>query len=245
MSLDVVDAAEFTRAADQSTWWLFHHSRMSMDISPTQFAGLQAHAEYYARAMFEDTSRTLAEDPAKPLRTKDPSWSPLVDFERIDLDGGPAVRSVHRMVCRAGREMMMGHLLVPLEDGLFEARVLTVDMRTGYRESALMLQFAEQDNAPPGLPGAQHRVRHPRGHLGHRAGTRGTVPARAAADAQNPALQRRIGEASWDSTNSNGPSSPRHQKCVFVADSACLHRRLSHQPSRWGHSPHLASRLRR
>lgn len=35
---------------------------------------------------------------------------------------------------------------VPLEDGLFEARVLTADTLTGYRESALMLQFAEQDN---------------------------------------------------------------------------------------------------
>ena len=138
-------SAELVGGEPAEKWWLFHWPGRRFDLSTEHWDDLRAHAEHHARAMFEVAfaGQDHPQD-AKP-RTADPSWSPLVDFERIELDGAAALQSVHRMVYDAGRDVMLGHLLVPLSSGLFEARVLTVDTMTGVRESALMLVFADQE----------------------------------------------------------------------------------------------------
>ncbi|MGC4119448.1 MAG: hypothetical protein QM765_33750 [Myxococcales bacterium] len=49
------------------------------------------------------------------------------------------LRTLHRMAYEHGLEVVMGHLLVPVRDGLFEVRVLAADQMTGYRESVLTI----------------------------------------------------------------------------------------------------------
>lgn len=62
-----------------------------------------------------------------------------MDVEFLKIGGASALRTVHRMSYEPGNEMIMGHFLVPLRRGLFEARVVSIDQLTGYRESALFL----------------------------------------------------------------------------------------------------------
>jgi len=86
------------------------------------------------------------EDGAQP-RTAG-GWSPMVDFERIEIGGAAALRSTHRMIQRPGREVVLGHWLVPLASGLFEARVVTADTMTGVRETALLTLWSQQEETP-------------------------------------------------------------------------------------------------
>jgi hypothetical protein len=76
----------------------------------------------------------------------------MVDVEHLLVDGQPALRTVHRLVYRADREQVMGHLLVPLAKGLFEISVLANDSPVGHRESMLALA---------GLPKAAPRRERP------------------------------------------------------------------------------------
>lgn len=140
-------SAEVVAGDPALKWWLFHWPGRRMDLSAEHFEHLRAHAEHHARDMFELTfAQQDNPEGAQPRTAR--GWSPLVDFERIDLDGTTALRSVHRMLQRPGREIMLGHLLVPLASGLFEARVVTADTMTGVRETALMMLFSQQDGKP-------------------------------------------------------------------------------------------------
>lgn len=58
----------------------------------------------------------------------------FISCERVTVDGAPALSILHRMALEPGREILMGHLLVPTGAGLFEARWLTRDDATGGRE---------------------------------------------------------------------------------------------------------------
>ena len=140
-------SAEVVAGDPALKWWLFHWPGRRMDLSSEHFEHLRAHAEHHARDMFEVAFAQQDNDEGAEPRTAS-GWSPLVDFERIELDGTAALRSVHRMIQRPGREIMLGHLLVPLASGLFEARVVTADTMTGVRETALMMLFSQQDGKP-------------------------------------------------------------------------------------------------
>jgi hypothetical protein len=107
--------------------------------------------ELRARAIFEqDFVANAAPDPASAARaprTADPTWSPMVDVEHLLVDGQPALRTVHRRVYQPDREQIMGHLMVPLAQGLFEISVLANDSPVGPRES--MLALASLPKAAP------------------------------------------------------------------------------------------------
>jgi hypothetical protein len=131
--------------ADGVEWWLFFEPGVHLDLAPAHHGDLAAALEHYGRAMFEqlhedgrDADADAEADRDRRPRTADPSWSTMVDIEPVTLDTAPALRTVHRMAYEPGREVVMGHLLVPLRRGLFEIRVLASDSLTGVREALLV-----------------------------------------------------------------------------------------------------------
>ena len=127
--------AELFDEVERLTWLLSFGVGHHLDVGPfdddADNAGVRARLEAYARQMFNVVFAQLHHDDPAPQtgsaaspRTADPSWSPLIDVEHEAVGGVPALRTVHRMAYEPGREVVMGHLLVPLKDGLFEARVL-------------------------------------------------------------------------------------------------------------------------
>lgn len=133
---DRYDAGPIPDHDHEVWWWFLFRVGLRLDLTAQREQQLRRAAHDFAKGMFEQTSRH--HDPAAPLRSTDPDWSPLIDLERIEVKGAPALRLIHRMIYQPGRETIMGHLLVPLRTGLVEARVLTVDTFTGTRESVLM-----------------------------------------------------------------------------------------------------------
>jgi hypothetical protein len=118
---------------DGVVYHLFYFPDLHMVFRP----GLEEVMARHARRLFDEAFVNNGGKGQK--RTDDPEWSPLVEVESLDL-GAPALRSVHRMLYQHGREMTMGHLLVPLAEGLFETRVIAMDQQTGFRESVLLIQ---------------------------------------------------------------------------------------------------------
>jgi hypothetical protein len=78
-------------------------------------------------------------------RTADASWSPVIEVERDEL----GLDVLHRMQYEPGRESVMGHTLVPVEQGLFEARWFCREpAATGYREVAAVLKSGKDGLLP-------------------------------------------------------------------------------------------------
>jgi hypothetical protein len=123
--------------------WTLHLSEHHLDLRPAHEALLRRDIERHARALFErcfqEAERPAGQTPEKP-RTSDPAWSPVVEVERVQLRGAHALWVVHRMFYEPGNELMMGHVLVPLEHGLFEFRMFKNAGMTGLRESMLGLR---------------------------------------------------------------------------------------------------------
>ncbi len=138
---DEYDFAELLDERTQTVWFFFFFPRLSLDLGPQHQADLRRSMEYYARPMFDGLyyERNPKDDVHRP-RTADPTWSPMIDVEQVRLGGAYALRMVHRMAYEPCRELIMGHLLLPLQQGLFEARVLCADETTGLRESLLVAQ---------------------------------------------------------------------------------------------------------
>ncbi len=149
--------AELFDADERLTWMVFFFAGVHLDAGAFKDAACDddnaafvARVDAYARQMFDTVFAQLhVDDPPQPEkatpRTADPrGWSALVDVERVDVQGAhgvPALRTVHHMAYEPGRELVMGHLLVPLRDGLLEVRMLGggKDPTTGVRESVLMI----------------------------------------------------------------------------------------------------------
>lgn len=92
--------------------------------------------------MFAQLEANGDEPSGRRPRTDDATWSPMIEFERFDVAGGVALTVLHRMSYQPGHEVVMGHTLVPVRRGLFEARWLFTAGLTGYRETML---HAQQD----------------------------------------------------------------------------------------------------
>lgn len=144
LSSDDEHVARLTDRAHHLTWWLFFFPDLHMHVEID--AGMEAALHAYARQLFDDAFRAKHAGAVVTPRTADETWSPLVDVERVALGeatgANAALRTVHRMSYEPGDELVMGHLLVPLAGGLFEARVAGRGSvaSTGYRESAVFLE---------------------------------------------------------------------------------------------------------
>lgn len=140
-NLHVVDAESGV------AWWFLHFPGLLMDLGDSNRDFLREALKWPARVMFDDLHSQMS-DGDEP-RTADASWSPLIEAEFLSLRGAAALRTVHRMVYVPGNEMIMGHILVPLRTGLFEARALTRNHGpTGLRASALMMLQMDDDDEP-------------------------------------------------------------------------------------------------
>lgn len=131
-------------------WMLAVRPDLRMDLREAHRDDLRRHAQQYARRMFEDVFVQMRTDTSTRPRTDDPDWSPLVELEHVTVGPAPGLRVVHRMFYQPGREILLGHLVIPLPDGVFEARVAAGDGNTGYRESILLLKH------PPTPPAKFH-----------------------------------------------------------------------------------------
>lgn len=134
-------------------WWLFFFPDLHLDLDAAHDAVLDRDLKRHTRVLFETMFAQLAastDEPSdRPPRTDDASWSPLIEFERFDVAGGAALTVLHRMSYQPGHEVVMGHTLVPVRRGLFEARWLFQASLTGYREA--MLHDRGADNEPSRL----------------------------------------------------------------------------------------------
>jgi hypothetical protein len=132
-------------------WLFFFVPGLHLDVGSCEgFERYQSAAAHYAHQMFVEVG---AQDQFEgPLRTDRDAWSPLIEAELHELPSARAVRLIHRMVYRPGREIIMGHLLIPCATGLFEARMIAKDDTTGYRESTLMLMSGAVSGGEKTIP---------------------------------------------------------------------------------------------
>jgi hypothetical protein len=126
--------------------FLFHFD-LQLDLRREHEGLLARDIERHTRELFETHFATVhSQQPSsggasKGPRTADPAWSPVVSIERVQLGHCEALSVVHRMAYEHGLEIVMGHLLVPLHNGLFEFRVIAGNNGpTGVRESQLVAQ---------------------------------------------------------------------------------------------------------
>lgn len=122
-------------APDRSIAWQFFLNQLPVDARPRHHERLLLDAHRCARDVFITYSSTLEQ--IRPLRTDEPTWSPLVEITPTQLRGAPVLTAIHRMSYQPGNEFVMGHLLVPIRAGLFELRLLARADMTGLRESML------------------------------------------------------------------------------------------------------------
>jgi len=113
-------------------WSLFFFPNLYLDLSEAHREALQRDVERHVRFLFEtalDQDEASEREPRQANDTippkLDPTWSPRVDVLHVSLDGGAALEVVHDAHYEPGLETVMGHLLVPLRTGLFEARTMS------------------------------------------------------------------------------------------------------------------------
>lgn len=121
--------------------WTLLRSDYQIDLRAEHHELLAQDVERQARDLFERCFQG-AERPADDgltvvARTEDPEWSPVVEVERARIGGAGALRVVHRVRYEPAGETVVGHLLVPLAEGMFELRVQASAPEGGRRESAL------------------------------------------------------------------------------------------------------------
>jgi hypothetical protein len=121
---------------------------LPLELDPKHLAQHARDAAHHARWLFERAweQPRAARDPALEPRTRDPHWSPLISLDLVRVEGGTAALVLHRMAYEPSYETVMGHLLVPSRDGLFEWRWFAATDRPAWRES----DSPTHDAATPG-----------------------------------------------------------------------------------------------
>jgi hypothetical protein len=115
------------------SWWVHVEEGLHLCLDEATLDDLREHVDHHARFLIRMSAEARGE---RDARSDDPTWSPLIDFERR----GHALETVHRMAYRPGLEVIMGHRLLPTPRGLVEVRVMAQDTITGLRESLFTLR---------------------------------------------------------------------------------------------------------
>lgn len=141
--------ATFSDPKHGLAWWFFFFPNVHLDLAIEHAQSLQRDVHRHTRLLFElmftpSTTGLKLPSEARPC-TADPKWTPVIEIERVDADGGPTLHVLHRMQYQPTKEIVMGHTLVPVQGGLFEARWLCRAQMTGFRESVLMLQLSPNE----------------------------------------------------------------------------------------------------
>ena len=138
---DSDDAAKVQDDTRNVTWHFFMFPKLQLELSAEHEGVLRRDAENHARYLLESLRRTNAVPSDVPTSVR----SPLVSCDRIEVSGHPALSILHRMANQPGKEIVMGHLLIPLSAGVLEVRWLAGSQQTGVRES-MILESAMGDN---------------------------------------------------------------------------------------------------
>lgn len=131
-------ADDFANLTDQERalgWYLFFYPGHRMDLEQPHYATLERDVRAHAVALFEAMRRRPPPEGMPP--PPESPRHPLVSCERVELMTGVGLSVIHRMAYAPTNEIVMGHLLVPLRQGLFEARWIAPTKQTGMRESVL------------------------------------------------------------------------------------------------------------
>ncbi|CAN5704055.1 hypothetical protein BH09MYX1_BH09MYX1_16690 [soil metagenome] len=127
------------RGIDRRTgvgWSFYVFPGMHLDLAAAHEALLRRDVGRHAGYLLDAMTRADVAAGRDVPETTSPR-SALIALARASVDGADAITILHRMVLRPGREIVMGHLLVPLAAGLFEARWVASTNQTGYRETVL------------------------------------------------------------------------------------------------------------
>jgi len=140
--LEVIEADEtFVMLGSRERGFSLYLGQFShrLDLRPENESLLLRDIERHARDLFDSCYRSVERpDPKDRPRTEDPAWSPVIEANVLSLGKSRALRVVHRLWYEPGREAVMGHLLVPLAEGLFEFRITPATATlTGTREVML------------------------------------------------------------------------------------------------------------
>jgi len=153
------DTDDFVALNDPTTGlgWLFYffpNQRLDLtaEHAPLLDRDVRRHTRQLFEVMFAHDTETDDLPPDLRPRTADPEWTPLIETETVKVDGGSAFAVLHRMQYRPSRESVMGHTLVPVASGLFEARWMAIAAMTGLRESVLSLKRPPGAGFPDVLP---------------------------------------------------------------------------------------------
>ncbi len=141
ISRDSPDLLIADEASSALRWWVFFGEGLHLGLAARDTEHRERAIAGYAHCLFEDVFSTLPpEVQADGSRAADGSWSPLVDLEWLQIGAVAGLRVVHRMAYARGIELVMGHLLIPVETGLLEIRCLGRAETTGGRECVLMMK---------------------------------------------------------------------------------------------------------
>ncbi|MBL8073428.1 MAG: hypothetical protein JNL29_03595 [Nitrospira sp.] len=99
-------------------------------------------------AVTRETVRNLL---SLPRTKRDPNWSPVVSIERATISGVPVLVVIHRLTYGGGDELIIGRIVISLEQGTVYLSALRRANVTGVRETVLVI--TRQQPGEDGDPG--------------------------------------------------------------------------------------------
>jgi hypothetical protein len=112
---------EFTVPGLEALWWISFFPRVHLDLSEAGWPTLERDLERQTRALFEQMFRlpelVAGRRGMNSMRTEDVTWSPIIEVTRTRLDKGCELYLLDRMLYEPGKESVMGHVLIPVENG--------------------------------------------------------------------------------------------------------------------------------
>ena len=110
-----------------------------------------------------DTTAGVAQNLLLPRTKRDPTWSPVVSFKHVWIGGAPALEVIHRLTYTAGDELIIGRIVIPLEQGTVYISALRRANMTGVRETVLSItgQLSAQDGDSGGPQQVQAMIDDP------------------------------------------------------------------------------------
>lgn len=161
LEIDEETFASFRDEEHRVDWYL-EFSPLIVDLSPNQDDVLREDLRIETTAVFESCFESgrqrqdssvgvqgkditescgLSDDClfSVPRTKQDPAWSPVVSVARVTFAGVPALQVIYRMAYAPGNEIIIGRIVIPLEQGTVYVSALRRANMTGARESALTI----------------------------------------------------------------------------------------------------------
>jgi hypothetical protein len=149
---------------EHDVFWMVAHSLFPLSLACDEEHILAKDIRDSTRVAFSAYLRKRPADNANEASsrqfpiTADPTWSPLVEMERKDLDGGPAMMIVHRLAHEFGNEVVAGRVLIPTTNGVTEIECRATDTTSGIRRALVTILVPEAQRPPEEAPAAMQQA---------------------------------------------------------------------------------------